>query len=150
MATLRGRGRAGEVLRLVGLAHTPACNVLQRLPTGGFIQLTKDELRSTCRPARLTTLYEQLNSHYAQRQVVIILSHTSSHGPAMRQEWDPLYTGVGLGGMRNVTIVANQHGLAAARCRMVEVLGSKPPDIPPIWQQMVLTLMNVGVGKNAP
>jgi hypothetical protein len=67
----------------------------------------------------------------------------------MRQEWDPLYTGLGLGGARNVTIVANQSGLDAARARMMETLCCHPPDIPLIWQQFVLSLLNTGVVKKA-
>ena len=81
--------------------------------------------------------------------MVVILSHTSNHGPAMRQEWDPLYTGLGLGGTRNVTIIANQKGLDAAQSRMREVLGCKPPDIPQIWQQFVMSLVHTGVQKNS-
>ena len=148
VGTLRGRMRAGEVLRVVGPSQNDATLVLQRLSVGGFVQVTKEELRTTCRPARLSPLYEQLNSHYARRHVIVVLSHTSSHGPAMRQEWDPLYTGLGLGGVKNVTIVANQQGLDAARRRMKEVLDCKAPEIPLIWQQFVLALVNTGVVKN--
>jgi hypothetical protein len=149
VGTLRGRIHTGEVLRVVGPANAGASMVVQRVAAGGFVRLTKDELQRTCRPARLSPLHEQLNSHYARRAVLVILSHTSSNGPAMRQEWDPLYTGLGLGGARNVTIVANQSGLDAARARMMETLCCHPPDIPLIWQQFVLSLLNTGVVKKA-
>ena len=152
MVPIRGRMRVGEVLRVVGPVDG-GCALLQRMLTTagkstGFVRITKDELRTSCRPARLSPVYEQLNSHYALRPVVVILSHTSSHSPAMKQDWDPLYTGLGLGSSRNVTIVANQQGLTAARSRMMEVLGCKPPEIPRIWQEFISSLMSIGVVKN--
>jgi hypothetical protein len=149
VVAVRGRLKVGELVRVVGPAAGGGSVVLQRLVGEKLVQLAKDELKATCRPARLAPLYEQLNSHYAKRPVVVILSHTSQRGPAMRQEWDPLYTGLGLGGNRNVTIVANRQGLDAAKRRMGEVLACQPPDIPPIWQQFVVTLVNSGVVKSS-
>ena len=146
--TLRGRMRVGEVLHVVGPVDNTTGIALQNAGAKGITRVTKEELRSCCRPARLSLLYEQLNSYYAQRPVLVILSHTSSQGPAMRQEWDPLYTGLGLGGVRNVTIVASQTGLDKARSRMLQLLGAKPPEIPRIWQQFVVTLADTGIDKN--
>ena len=148
VGALRGRMRVGEVLRVVGPVDEGTGIALQQ-GNGTVVRAAKDELQKSCRPARLSPLYEQLNSYYAKRPVMVLLSHTSNHGPAMRQEWDPLYTGLGLGGVRNVTIVANQQGLEAARCRMLQVLASKPPDIPRIWQDFVVTLVHTGVEKKA-
>lgn len=67
----------------------------------------------------------------------------------MRQEWDPLYTGLGLGGTQNVTIVANEQGLNSAKVRMNEILLSRPPEIPTVWCEFVSTLVNIGLPDNA-
>ena len=101
---------------MIGSVDNADALALQRITgrTRNIVQISREDVRRCCRSARLSPLHEQLNSHYAHRPVVVILSHTSSTGPAMRQEWDPLYTGLGLGTNRNVTIVANLQGLEAA------------------------------------
>lgn len=67
----------------------------------------------------------------------------------MRQEWDPLYTGLGLGGFRNVTIVANPQGLSAAKARMNELLLSTPPEVPDVWREFATALVKVGLPDDA-
>ena len=94
------------------------------------------ELTRTCRPARLGTLHEQGNSHYAERPVLVLFNHS-----AALRHWDPLYTALGLGKSRNVTVVANKATLAVATQRMREVLTAPLPDVPPIWRSFVTTLM---------
>ena len=81
-------------------------------------------------------MYEQINSHYTRRPVIVILSHvrrrctphiSGSTGSWLKQEWDPLYTGLSLGNALNVTLIANEAGLQAAHRRMLEVLTATPP-----------------------
>jgi hypothetical protein len=150
---IQGRVRFGEVLRVTGTSsNSGGCQVLllynlQLSSTGlhvtrsssGHIVLTQEEVASACRPARLATLRELLNSHYSERPVFVVLSHTSSRSPAFRQEWDPLYVSLGLGGVKNWTIIANDGGLQSATEKMKDTLRRADPYVPPVWQRFVLT-----------
>jgi hypothetical protein len=136
--TIQGKVRFGEILQVTG-SDTGGLELLATCRKAPMkLILSAKEVATACRPARLATLRELLNSHYSERPVVVVLSHTSSRSPAFRQEWDPLYVSLSLAGNKNWTIVANDGGLQAATRRMREVLHRDPTFVPPVWKQFVL------------
>jgi hypothetical protein len=139
--SVKGRIKFGEVYRILRRGARDE-NVYLHRPQDdaakATVVLTPEELRRTCRPARMGTLNEQMNSHYAQRTVVVLLSHT--HGRAA-QNFDPLYTSLALGNHTNVVVVANQSGLTAARSHMQRILDNRPSDVPNIWQDVMRSFL---------
>lgn len=136
--TVPRRARFGETLRVVSRTENDGVTLMPRV--GPVVTLSASELRSCCRPARLGTLSEQGNSHYAQRPVMVLLNH----GARARPTWDPLYTAIGLGASMNVTVVANKSTLEAAQERMRTVLDSAPPRVPPVWRSLAHALLTEG------
>jgi hypothetical protein len=136
--TVPRRARFGETLRVVSRTENDGVTLMPRV--GPVVTLSASELRSCCRPARLGTLSEQGNSHYAQRPVLVLLNH----GARARPTWDPLYTAIGLGASMNVTVVANKSTLEAAQERMRTVLDSAPPRVPPVWRSLAHALLTEG------
>jgi hypothetical protein len=139
------RLRFGEVYRVTGRCASspePVCRLTGRRQEE--ILLGAAELQRTCRPARLGTLYEQGNSHYAERPVLVVLNSKTRV-----TYWDPLYTTLTLGRVRNVTVVANRSTLDAAAQRLHDVLSAPLPDIPPVWQALVAALMAPVLEKKA-
>lgn len=153
----KGQVRFGEVLKV---AHAPT--VLQNekrnttkargcaaialgervwLDKGGArgsLGVAVGDLRRSFRPARLGTLAEQANSHYARRPVVVLLNHgVAAHGRVGRT-WDPLYTALGLGS--NLTLIANKHTLEAAQRKLAHVLQAALPQVPPVWTALMAAL----------
>lgn len=138
MRSISGKLRFGETVQVTGvdLVGLHVSTTARKQPT--HLVLSAKEVASVCRPARLATLRELLNSHYSKRPVVVVMSHTSSRSPAFRQEWDPLYVSLSLAGHTNWTIVANDNGLQAATRRMQDVLRRDSVYVPPVWTQFVL------------
>lgn len=137
------RVRFGETLRIMGITAQHGVTVVRcppkgaQGPAGPPVPLSDSELRTCCRPARLGTLGELGNSHFAERQVVVLLNH----GPRSLPPWDPLYIALGLGTATNVTLVANKACFDASNRRMGEVLGAEPPGVPPVWRTLLRTLL---------
>lgn len=94
------------------------------------MRLSVNDLRNHLRPARLGTLTEQCNSHYAARPVMVLLNH----GVGSNRPWDPLYTALGLG---NVTLVANPTTLRIAEERLAIVMQATLPEVPPVWTALM-------------
>jgi hypothetical protein len=132
---LRVTGKAirfGEVLAVVGRgAHGVDC--VRRDGLG--VTLTPEEMGRCFRPARLGTLTEHSNSHYAARPVLVLLNTAPRFAPLAA-----LYTALGLGASVNVTVLANRNTMAAAADHLDRVLRSQRPDVPPLWHDLVKTL----------
>jgi hypothetical protein len=128
--------RFGEVLTIAGVTATGGAVVLRR--GDAELTVTREELSRHCRPARLSTLHEQVNSHYAARPVLVVLNHSSDR--RARHE-AALYTSVGLGGYHNVVVVANEYGFRSARADL-ERLAQRcaAPPVPPMWRDLMRLL----------
>jgi hypothetical protein len=100
------------------------------------VRVTAEELRRHCRPARLSTILEQANSHYAERPVLVVLNHAVRP----RKVPDPLYASAEIGGFHNVLLIANDAGFERARAD--GGLEPAPPSpIPPVWRDLLLALL---------
>jgi hypothetical protein len=135
---LARRLRFGEVCTVDGATAGGGAVVLRR--GDGEVTVTREELRRHCRPARLSTIHEQVNSHYAARPVLVVLNHASGR---RGRHADPLYTSVGLGGRHNVVVVANAYGFSSARADLERLArrGAAPPPLPPMWRDLMRLLI---------